>query len=160
VEGNIKEIGDYVYSDEVKIKTGEGDDDFDTIEGYSGFDWNGIKKIMDANEKRLLDEYAVDMSDPSFSWNNINPGNKPEGQVWKTNGNLNINSNISVGGKGTIIIEEGDLNINADISYISDSSKNSIGFIVSNGSVNISKDVKNLVGAYYASNEIDFYYDK
>lgn len=156
VSGKIKELGDYVYSSEVKIKTGSGDEDYDTISGYSGFDWGKIEGIMNVNKNRLLEEYAINISDPRFSWSDINPGNKPEGQVWKTSGDFNINNDISVGGKGTIIVEEGDLNINADISYEEGDPTSSIGFMVMNGSVRISKDIENLRGAYYAADEIIF----
>lgn len=153
VDGKIKEVGDYVYSKEVKIKTGSGDEDYSTISGYSGFDWGEISSLMDVNAMRLENEYARSMSGSAFNWSNINPSNKPEGQVWSTSDGLNINSDINIGGKGTIIITNGDLNINANMSYAS--SNSSVGFIVLNGNVNIAKDVST-VGAYYSSNQIVF----
>ncbi len=155
-EGNIKAIGDYVYSREVKIKTGSGDDDYDTIDSYSGFDWEKIKKTMDSNEDRLANEYAKEYNGADWKgFNDINPENKPEGQVWKTSdeNGLTIGSDIEIGGKGTVIIENGDLNIDANMSYLTE--KSSIGFIVINGNIKIAEGVST-VGAFYASDSIIF----
>lgn len=154
VDGKIKEIGDYVYADVVKIKTGSGDDDFDTISGYSGFNWEkDIESVMKLKTRNLINEYGKTLSG-SPNWSDINPNKKPEGQVWVIpSGGLTINSPIIINGKATIIIESGNLNINADMSYKTD--KSSIGFIVMNGNVIIANDIST-VGAYYASNEIVF----
>lgn len=166
-EGSIKEIGDYVYSDEVKIKTGSDDNQFDTISGYSGFDWGAIESIMGANKDRLINEYARSYTEFS-GFGNLNPDNKPEGQVWVINGDLNIDYDTVVNGKGTIIVNGGNLNITGNIEY--GTAKSSIGFIVikndgyvcnndgnnSSGAITINSDVSKLVGAYYSSCNITF----
>lgn len=160
-EGTVNEIGDYVYSSEIKIKTGSGDGEYDDIKGYSGFDWEEIKNIMNSNSLRLIQEYAKTTNNVSVL-NNLNPNKKPEGQVWLWGGegNFEINSKTSISGKGTIIIKGADLVINGDMDY--ETTKSSVGFIVLEnesgvgGSIFIGGGVNSTVGAYYASKEIKF----
>lgn len=148
----IREIGDHVYAGEIRVKMSDTDDDYQEISGYTGLNWSQMQEIMKTNKGRLLREYAQDWNSGG-SFSNINPRNKPEGQVWKHDGDLIIDD-TAVSGKGTIIVE-GNMNINGNIRYESTSQRNSVGFIV-NGKITINSNVENLVGAYYASEEIEF----
>ncbi|MCX6812139.1 MAG: dockerin type I domain-containing protein [Candidatus Berkelbacteria bacterium] len=57
----------------------------------------------------------------------------PEGRVWLSTGGINISGSLNYFGKATIIIENGDLTIDADLSP--QTSASNLGFIVRNGNV-------------------------
>lgn len=61
-------------------------------------------------------------------------------------GHLRILNNISLSGVKTVIIENGDLIIENNMTYTS--TKDSFAFIVKNGDIIIRKNVTNLVGVY------------
>ena len=129
--------------------------------------WENIKSKMNANIDRLKKERIKDKYIKISAWNpmtfkkepvrfcsiikhsgKINPDNNPDGQVWLIkNGDLIVDCNIQVEGKGTFIIEGGNLIIDNDINYAT--SDSSIGFIVENGNVKIKNSVYNLRGFYY-----------
>lgn len=157
-QGNVTVEGDSIVAQDVKIYGGE------TISGYEAktLNWNEIQSNMDNNIGRLVDEYGIESTNPAVTIRNLNPNNKPEGQVWYVNGDVNLGGQVT--GKGTFVIF-GNLTINGDLTY--SGSNDSIGFIVLNrnkngssrpgaGIINIGAGVSNLVGAYYSSESINF----
>ena len=146
---NIIVEGDTLFAQDIKIYGS------DEITGYSpkSLDWDLLKSNMTNNIDNLISEYGLPYG--STSWQglaNINPSNKPEGQIWYYDGNLSLNG--SVGGKGTIVLRSGNLSIDGDLSY--QNAQSSIGFIVVNGTITIESGVNNVIGAYYASDGITF----
>jgi hypothetical protein len=79
---------------------------------------------------------------------------KPEGKVWLvSSGDVNINSDLLIYGVGTIIIKNGNLNINGNIKY-PDGVKSSIGFIIKSigKNITVNNKVTELRGVFYAPN--------
>jgi len=157
-QGNVIVEGDSIIAQDIKIYGG------DTISGYVAktLNWNEIQDNMDNNIDRLVDEYGIEATNPAVTIRNLNPNNKPEGQVWYVNGDVSLSGQVS--GKGTFVIY-GNLTINGNLTY--SGSNDSIGFIVLNrnkngslkpgaGIINIGAGVNNLVGAYYSSQSINF----
>lgn len=111
-----------------------------------------IPKLKTLSSKKLDSEL---FSPPEFK---LNPNNFPEGTVWYRNGNLTVKGG-TYSGKGTIIVENGNLKIDGDIKY-SNPKTDSIGFIVSGvekngtGNITISNSVTELHGAYFATGAI------
>lgn len=149
------------------------------IAGYDmgkKINWTNLTTQMDRVIQRMISEYVTKITnnnDLSGGLIYLNNGKntspktlppapyinvKPEGKVWYLeNQDININSaDLVVAGIGTIIIKNGNLNIEKNITYASNSSKNSLGFIVLKGSkddsgnINIGSNVSSLNGAYYA----------
>lgn len=138
--------------------------------------WNSILERMTRIINRMLAEYSTNITNPSELAGGViylNNGNtasfrvqppapyvnvKPEGKVWYVeNQDVNVNSSdLIVNGIGTIIIKNGNLNIDKNISYTDSSTKNSIGFIVlkgtndNSGNITVGSGVNKLRGAYYA----------
>lgn len=127
---------------------------------------------MNTNITRLEREYAnpIDATDlenktdiylntknPYITTPATNINYKPEGRVWSIeSGSVTIDSELTVHGIGTIIIKDGDLNINANIKYL-ENEKSSLGFIIKNGKLVVGTEVFNLYGAYYVpKGEINF----
>lgn len=127
---------------------------------------------MNTNITRLEKEYAnpinaaelqnntniyLNTNNPNITTPATNINYKPEGRVWSIeSGSVTIDSELTVHGIGTIIIKDGDLNINANIAYPFDE-KSSLGFIIKNGKLVVGTEVYNLYGAYYVpKGEINF----
>ena len=90
---------------------------------------------------------------------NVNTSTQPpEGWIYYLSGSdTETLGGGTIKGKGTIILDGKTLNITGDVSYSAEPAYNpSLGIIVLNGKINIGPDVKNLVGAYFAKDNIEF----
>ncbi|MDD5731977.1 MAG: PKD domain-containing protein [Patescibacteria group bacterium] len=80
----------------------------------------------------------------------LNPNKIPEGGVFYKSGNLTIGGYTTLKGKGTIIVENGNLTISGDMVYDTTTGKPSIlGIIVKNGNVIVDPGVKEIDAIFY-----------
>ncbi|MFA4979935.1 MAG: hypothetical protein WC589_20645 [Sphingobacterium sp.] len=125
---------------------------------------------MNNNIKRLKSEDAKTYSGYNISgYFNLNPihgsptdldfASRPEGQVWVHSGDLTIDATgATFFGKGTIIVDNGNIYINGDIKYGADSTGNnptSLGIIANGGNIVIANGVSQVQGAFYTSGSIN-----
>lgn len=96
-------------------------------------------------------------AEPSNATNN--PG-RPEGTVWVHHGNLTLDA-ASFANRGTIVVIGGDVTIQGNLEYVSNSRNNSLGVIVLaengvGGNVTVTDGATQLVGAYYLTGTMRF----
>lgn len=168
-----KTIFGVVYPNDVVV---EGDTLFGTDIKAGGqdftsgtFNWASLTSEVSAKINNLVGTTPCTKPNIRCSGNisqileDLNPDQKPEGQMWYYTGGANIDiGNIVANGKGTIIIKGYDLKISGSIEY-EPSVGSSIGFIVlqngdQGGTIEIEKEVSTLYGAYYAQKQIIFKY--
>ena len=111
-----------------------------------GIDW---RRDMITSTNRLEETTTNAISASDFGSGTFNL-TKNGVNVWKSSGDLNINTATAFSGTGTIIVH-GNLNINANLTYGANAGTvNSLGLIVL-GNVNILPAVNQVVGSYYVS---------
>lgn len=141
-----------------------------SLPGYNAqnqLSWSNAMAKIDANLDRINKEvgpkqitelngaYQIENGESISIMNgskSIGSAARPEGEIYVCNGHLRITDDTIITGKATFIVH-GNLEINGGLSYANASS--SIGFVVDND-VNIMSNVDNLVGAYYAKNNVNF----
>ena len=90
------------------------------INEESSASWNNVyktagRRIVEGNIKRLKNERATEIFNISeIVGDDLNPNNNPEGGVWRINSLLPLDAE-SFKGRGTIIVEQGDLTLGGDI---------------------------------------------
>ena len=153
---DIKVEGDTLFGQEVTTSGGQT---------FSSGDisWDELSPDIALKTAALVKKYGGEEPVPATAVQNIlqdiNPGKIPEGRVLWVEGDVRIDQNIQMKGKGTIVIY-GNLTINANLSYAG--ANDSVGFIVLDpgGTITIEKNVTNLRGVFYASKEIKFRYNE
>jgi hypothetical protein len=81
----------------------------------------------------------------------------PNGRLWYIDNSLTLNGETNFYGKGTIIVMNGNVEINGNVNT---GSSSSLGIIANNGNININSDkvdnhITNIQGFYYANGEIN-----
>jgi len=125
-----------------------------TIDSASFANWENVvtsttTKLFETIKNRLLTERAQTFTSEKYL--NLNPEETPEGGVWRaaTLPELTPLGDTSYNGRGTLIVENQNVNINSNLTS---SSPSMMGLIVLNGNVTIGSDVTNLRLAIFAPN--------